>query len=225
MTTKTPTNTEEALDRSRTVQARYDRASRFYDLTETVNDLVMFRGLRGKQWAKVKGERVLEVGVGTGKNIPHHPPGSRVCAMDISPGMLRGAQRRAWKRGTEIDLILADAERLPFRDNVFDTSVSSCVFCSVPDPVRGLRDVQRVTRPGGQVVLLEHVRAGNRVIGKVMDWLNPLAVLLSGANINRDTVANVKRAGFEVETVHNYLWGLVKIIVARPQKIGQGGDR
>jgi ubiquinone/menaquinone biosynthesis C-methylase UbiE len=158
---------------------------------------------------------VLEVGVGTGKNISHHPEGTRVCAVDISPGMLRKAQRRALKRGAEIDLILADAERLPFRDDVFDTTASSFVFCSVPDPVRGLRDVQRVTRPGGQVVLLEHVRAANRVIGKAMDWLNPLVVRLTGANINRDTVTNVSAAGLKPEGVETYGLGIIKLIEAR----------
>jgi phosphatidylethanolamine/phosphatidyl-N-methylethanolamine N-methyltransferase len=215
MTKKATADTEESLERSRTAQGRYNRVSRFYDLTEAVNELLLSRRLRSKQWAKVKGERVLEVGIGTGKNIPHHTEGSRVCAVDISSGMLRGAQKRARKRGAEVDLILADAERLPFHDNVFDTSVSTFVFCSVPDPVHGLGEVQRVTRPGGQVVLLEHVRARNRAIGKAMDWLNPLFVRLTGANINRDTVGNVSAAGLKTESVETYGLGMIKLIEAK----------
>lgn len=214
MTKKATADTAESRKASRTTQARYDRASRFYDLSEGINELVMFRRLRGKQWAKVEGERVLEVGVGTGKNIPHHPESSRVCAVDISPGMLRGAQRRAVKRGAEIDLILADAEHLPFRDDAFDTSVSTFVFCSVPDPVQGFREVRRVTRPGGQVVLLEHVRSANRVVGKAMDWLNPLVVRLTGANINRDTVTNVSTAGLRTGDVESHGLGIIKLIEA-----------
>lgn len=214
MTKKTTGDTKESRKDSRTAQTRYNRVSRLYDLSEGINEFVMFRRLRGKQWAKVKGERVLEVGVGTGKNIPHHPEGSRMCAVDISPGMLRRAQRRAQKQGAEIDLILADAEHLPFRDDAFDTAVSSFVFCSVPDPLQGLREVGRVTHSGGQVVLLEHVRAANRIVGKAMDWLNPLFVRLTGANINRNTVSNVSTAGLKIEDVESYGLGIIKLIEA-----------
>lgn len=207
---------EEAWKRSRTAQARYNRASRYYDLAEAWMERVFVQDLRRKQWQKVKGKRVLEIGVGTGKNIPYYPPGSRVSAVDISPGMLRGARRRAEKRGDQVDLIVADAEHLPFRDGAFDTSVATFVFCSVPNAVRGLREAARVTKQGGAVVLLEHVRSANRLVGKLMDWLNPVAVRLTGANINRNTVANVVSSGLDTEKLETLGLGIVKLIEAKP---------
>jgi ubiquinone/menaquinone biosynthesis C-methylase UbiE len=86
----------------------------------------------------------LEVGVGTGKNLPYHPEGSRSVAVDLSPGMLRRAARKADRLGRDVDLVLADAQRLPFRDGVFDAAAATFVFCSVPDPVMGLGEVRRV---------------------------------------------------------------------------------
>src|SRR3972149_6499064 len=85
--------------------------------------------------------RSLEGGVGTGKNIPYHPEGSRSVAVDLSPRMLRRAARKADRLGRDVDLVLADAQRLPFRAGAFDAAAATFVFCSVPDPVLGLREV------------------------------------------------------------------------------------
>jgi SAM-dependent methyltransferase len=129
--------------------------------------------------------------------------------------MLSRARAKAVRLGKDTALLEMDAQALSFPDAAFDTVAATYVFCSVPEPLLGLGEARRVLKTGGKLVLLEHVR-GPGLLGHIMDWLNPLAVLLSGGSINRDTVANVKRAGFEVETVHSYLWGLVRLIVARP---------
>ena len=112
---------------------RYDRNAALYDLTEAPMELV-FVGLRRRFWAEVDGDVLLEVGVGTGKNLPYHPKGSRVVAVDLSPRMIRRAASRARRLGRDIDLVLADAQRLPFRDGVFNAAAATFVFCSVPDP-------------------------------------------------------------------------------------------
>ncbi len=174
--------------------------------------------LRRRLWSLVGMGRVLEIGVGTGANLRHHPPGAQVTGIDLSPGMLSRAKAKAARLGKDTPLLEMDAQALSFPDGSFDTVTATYVFCSVPEPVLGLGEASRVLRPGGRLVLLEHVR-GPGLLGRIMDWLNPLAVLLSGGSINRDTVSNVKQAGFEVETVHSYMGGLVKLIVARP-----GGD-
>jgi ubiquinone/menaquinone biosynthesis C-methylase UbiE len=192
-------------------QKRYDRQAWLYDLKEWPVEFA-FKALRRRLWSEVRGNLVLEIGVGTGKNFSHHPPGARVLGIDISPKMLARAARRARRLGREIDLVLADAQRLPFRDGVFEAAAATFVFCSVPDPVAGLEEARRVVREDGEVRLLEHVRATNRLAGWIMDRLNPIVVRMMGANINRDTVSNVARAGIRIEGVESRGFGILKLI-------------
>jgi ubiquinone/menaquinone biosynthesis C-methylase UbiE len=107
-------------------------------------------------------------------------------------------------------------QHLAFADDNFDTAVATFVFCSVPIPIQGLRELSRVVRSGGDIWLLEHVRVDKRVLGPLMDGLNPILVRMSGANINRQTVENVARAGLELISVENLKADLVKLIHARP---------
>lgn len=199
---------------AKTTQRRYDRQAPWYDLSDLPMELFA-RRLRERLWAKIDGGRVLEVGVGTGRNLSYHPPGSEVTAIDISPRLLAKAARKARRRGQPVELGLMDAQRLAFADDSFDSAATTFVFCSVPDPLAGLAEVRRVLKPGGRFLLLEHVRSKNRVLGWLMDRLNPIAVRLSGANINRDTVGNVAKAGFEIVAVDSHMGGLVKLIEGR----------
>jgi len=144
---------------------------------------------------------VLEVGVGTGRNFPFHPPGCEVIGLDLSRRMLRRAEARVGMSPARVRLNIMDAQDLSFRSGVFDGAVATFVFCSVPDPVRGLKEVRRTLAPGGRLVLLEHVRSSRPGLGRIMDLVNPLMVRITGANINRDTVSNVTRAGFRVTRV------------------------
>ena len=174
-----------------------------------------FSTRRQKLWSLVQGPRVLEVGVGTGKNMPLWPHAVEMTAIDLTPGMLAIARQRAAALNLKADLRLGDVQALEFPDASFDTAVATCVFCSVPDPVLGLRELKRVVRPGGQLVLLEHMRSPHQVVGKAMDVLNPLVVRVMGANINRRTVENVQAAGWSIEQADEGLGGIIKLIVAR----------
>ena len=199
-------------------RARYNRIAPFYDRMEKVSER-RFRPWREKLWAAVPAGRVLEVGVGTGKNFAYYPRGATMTGIDLSDRMLVQAKARAQQLGTTIDLREMDAQALAFPDDDFDAAVATCVFCSVPDPVRGLHELARVVKPDGRIFLLDHVRIDRPIIGTLMDWLNPLIVRLWGANINRRTVENVKRAGLKIESAEALgPMGMMKFIIARPQK-------
>jgi ubiquinone/menaquinone biosynthesis C-methylase UbiE len=204
------------VEAARREQETYNRKSRMYDIMDWPMNVIGMGRLRRRLWEQVQGRRVLEVGVGTGRNLDHYPAEPRVVAVDLSPGMLRRAVRRADRLGRRVDFVLADAQRLPFRDGSFDAVAATCVFCSVPDPVQGLRELGRVCQTDGNTLLLEHVRAKNRLLGKVMDWLNPLSVRLQGVNINRDTVGNVRRAGLDIESEDSFMMSIVKMLRAKP---------
>ncbi len=180
---------------------RYDRLAARYDRSEALMERLMFAKWRQRLWSRVRGPRVLEVGVGTGKNMPYYPREAQVTAIDLSPAMLARARRRAAELGIQVDLREMDAEHLTFPDASFDTAVATFVFCSVPEPIRGLAELRRVVRPGGQVLLLEHVRAPNPLLGRLMDALNPLVAGSVGANINRRTLENVRAAGLKLVNV------------------------
>lgn len=200
--------------------ACYDRIAAIYDLMETLMERIA-KGWRRLLWAQAEGERILEVGVGTGKNMPYYPKDLKITAIDLSAKMLRRARRRAEREGVELELLQMDAQALDFPDKSFDTMVASFVFCSVPDPVRGLRELGRVAKQ--KILLLEHMRPENPWLGKLFDLFNPLIVCLFGFNINRRTLENIRRAGLEIEGAQDLdKMGIVKLIVARlPASVSQ----
>jgi len=196
------------------VREKYDRRAAYYDLMEAAVEPFL-AGLRRRLWQRARG-LVLEIGVGTGKNLAFYPPGVRVVAIDFSPEMLKQARRRSQRLGVEVDLRLMDAQNLEFPDQTFDTIITSCVFCSVPDPVLGLREARRVCKPDGQILMLEHVRSEGRVLGPAMDLLDPPFARLTGVHINRRTVQNLQRAGWKVVEVERVLGDVVLLIRAEP---------
>jgi ubiquinone/menaquinone biosynthesis C-methylase UbiE len=196
-------------------RARYQRISGTYDQMEALSER-RFRPWRQQLWSLVRGPHVLEVGVGTGKNMPFWPGDMCMTAVDLTPGMLERACRRAKDLNLRADLRVGDVQTLDLLDASFDSAVATFVFCSVPDPILGLRELKRVVKSGGQIILLEHMRSPHESIGRVMDALNPLIVRIMGANINRRTVENVRKAGLTIECVKDLgMGGIVKLIVAR----------
>ncbi|GAB6155939.1 class I SAM-dependent methyltransferase [Desulfosporosinus burensis] len=190
---------------------RYNRTSKFYDIM----DRMIKSDLRKKILKQAKG-KVLEVGVGTGKNLEYYPPTCDITGIDLSPGMLERAKERAQKLKITVSLLEMDAQNLQFPEESFDTVVATCVFCSVPDPIKGLEEIKRVCKPRGKVLLLEHVRSDNPILGKIMDLLDPLTVRMIGPHINRRTVENIIKAGLRIRSIEDQNTKILKHIVAEP---------
>lgn len=200
---------------SAAVRRRYDRIARFYDPIEVLVERLLYRGWRQLAWRKVAGVDILEVGVGTGRNLLFHPADVNVTAIDISGQMLRRAKQKAAKLGSPSRLLQMDVQRLEFADESFDTVIGTFLFCSVPDPVLGLKEVARVCRACGKIVLLEHVLSPRSRTARIMNLLNPPISRLTAENINRPTVRNVSLAGLAVERVTNLRSGIFLLIEAR----------
>lgn len=200
---------------TRRARGRYDRMAPLYDFFEGAMER-RYRPWRKLLWDKVVGKRVLEVGVGTGKNFPFYPPDADITAIDFSQKMLARARKKAAKQSVKVNLLQGDVQKLDFPDNTFDTVVGTFVFCSVPDPVKGLMEVDRVCQPGGQVLLLEHVLSAKRVLAALMKLADPIVMRLMGPSITRRTVENVIKSGLIVVRVTNLdTAGIFKLIEAK----------
>jgi ubiquinone/menaquinone biosynthesis C-methylase UbiE len=195
---------------------RYNRNAFFYDLMDAPLERLRFASWRPMIRDRIKGRKALEAGVGTGKNLEYYPADIEITAVDLSPRMLKRAQKRAGRLGLDVRLLEMDAQCLAFPDHCFDTVFATFVFCSVPDPVQGLRELRRVCKPDGKLLLLEHVRPNNELLGIIFDLINPLIVRMMGANINRRTVDNIKAAGWQIQTQQNLSSDVVRLIEARP---------
>ncbi len=192
----------------------YNRNAALYDkiLAPVDGTLSKWR----KELLKDAKGKTLEIGIGTGKSLDHYPQGVSVTGIDSSENMLKYARRRA-NGHTHIDQLLKmDVEVLNFPDDTFDTVVATCVFCSVHDPIKAFKEIKRVCKSKGSILLLEHVRSERKVLGKIMDILNPISYTLYGDNINRNTYENLIQAGFEssqIETVKVWsdVWKIFRI--------------
>jgi ubiquinone/menaquinone biosynthesis C-methylase UbiE len=200
---------------SAAIKKRYDRIAPYFDGLEAMLEGLFFKKWRERLWAKVDGHHILEVGVGTGKNFDYYPKDARITAIDFSEVMLKQAALKKVRKNTHVELELMDVQSLPFADNSFDTVIGSFVFCSVPSAVKGLKELYRVCKPGGQVLLLEHVLSSKPVIAGIMNLVNPVVVALFGANINRNTVKNVKACSFASVRVDEHSGDIIKLIEAR----------
>jgi ubiquinone/menaquinone biosynthesis C-methylase UbiE len=198
---------------SERVRAYYDRSAASYDASIRLFERLLLDD--GRAWAasRARGD-VLEIGVGTGRNLEHYPAGTRLVGIDLSPSMLALARDRASQLAMRVDLREADAASLPFADASFDTVVCTLVLCSVPDDRRTVAEVARVLRPGGRLVLVEHVRSPVGPVRLVQRVLQPLLLWLENDHLLRDPLDYLPAQGFEVETRERLKWGLVERVAA-----------
>ena len=207
-----------SVDAKRRIRVMNDHGlfARLYDPLMQLPENVGLRRIRREVLRGLRG-RVLEVGIGTGRNLPLYPPiVKHLCGIDPDQIMLEQAQRRVSKVFFPVELVLAAAEELPFEDGSFDAVVSTLVFCTVANPPIAFKEVRRVLKTSGELRLLEHVKMKREPIGWLQEKATPLwKHVAGGCHLDRDTLSTVQEEGFELERVERHLQGLGVSIFAR----------
>jgi ubiquinone/menaquinone biosynthesis C-methylase UbiE len=194
-------------------QRKWDQAAATFDFMNSAGPEKRWAPYKRELFSQMQGE-ILFVAVGTGLDIQFFPAGHSIVGIDISPEMLKRAAPRAAAYPGAMTLLQRDVLELDFADRRFDQVYTSCTFCSVPTPVAGLTQLLRVLRPGGVLRMFEHTGSRYVPFRQLMNWMTPLSRRF-GPELNRDTVANVRAAGFEIDRVRNVYLDVVKLIYAR----------
>ncbi|QBP41239.1 class I SAM-dependent methyltransferase [Paenisporosarcina antarctica] len=185
---------------------------RIYDIAMNPLEHTYFKRIRTTLIRKAKG-RVLEIGSGTGVNIPYYTNAIKIDAIEPNPLMSKRSYKRIKKSGIPIQTYLDKAEKLPFSDNTFDSVVATLVFCTIPEPIKALQEIQRVSKPGAKILLFEHVRVNNKNLGKAQDLLTPLwRKVCDGCHLNRDTLELLKQSNLSISKIDYHYGGLFLVI-------------
>lgn len=195
---------------------RYQRIARFYDLLDYPFEHGRYQTIRPLLFEGLSG-RVLDAGVGTGRNIPFYPPGAEMVGIDQSPAMLARAEHRRDELGARVDLRLMDVTRLAFPDGHFDAAVASFLFCVLPEELQepGLHEMVRVVKPGGTVRILEYVRPQGQLRRFVARLWEPWMNWAYGAGFDRRTEEHARSAGLDIADARFLYADLIKLIEIR----------
>lgn len=206
-------NVSKAENETARVRQRYDREASRYDESIAVAERWFFKG--GREWvaSQAKGE-ALEIAIGTGRNLAYYPPDVTLTGIELSPAMLAIARQRAQALGRTIDLQVGDAQMLPFPDGRFDTVVCTLALCTIPQPRQALEEAWRVLRPGGRLLLLEHVRSPSWPVRALQHVLEPLSVRFGADHLLREPLEDAQAVGFQIEQLERSSWGISERLVA-----------
>lgn len=195
------------------VRAIYDRVAPKYDKRIAFFERLLFAG--GREWvcSRAVGD-VLEIAVGTGRNLELYPRGVSLSGIELSPLMLDVARSRARGLGIDADLRAGDAQSLDLPDAAFDTVVVTLGLCTIPDDRRAVAEIRRVLRPGGRVLLLEHVRSPARAVRAGQRLLAPLALRFEGDHLLREPLDHLRAEGFRIDELVRSKWGIVERVAA-----------
>jgi ubiquinone/menaquinone biosynthesis C-methylase UbiE len=211
MTSTASTRTGETpADRQKRV---WDKSAPSYDKQIAVFEKIWFGG--GREWVGERARgRVLEVAIGTGRNLPHYPPDAAVTGIELSPAMLAIARQRAAGLGRDVDLREGDAEHLPVGDASFDTVVCALSLCTIPGPAAAISEMNRVLAPGGRLLLLDHVGSTWPPVRAAQWLLEQITIRVAGEHFNRRQLPLVEAAGFRVAETERLKAGTVERIHA-----------
>lgn len=192
----------------------YDRSAAGYDRWMRHYDRAMLGDGRGQLCAQARG-RTLELAIGTGLNIAHYPGDVELAGIDLSPAMLEIAARRAQRLGRRVVLRCGDAHALDYPGHRFDTVVATLLLSTIPDDRRAAAEVWRVLKPGGQFLILDHVRSPIAPVGQAERLLDPLVARSTGVHLRRDPLDYLAATGFVIERCDRSRWGIIAQITAR----------
>lgn len=213
---------EEISNETERVRRVQDKGAPKYDGQMDFFDRILFKG--GREWACSRAQgKVLEIAVGTGRNLPHHRDDIELTGIELSPQMLEIAKQRAKELGREADLRLGDAQALDFPDASFDSVVCTLALCTIPDDRAAVAEAFRVLRRGGRFLLLEHVRSPALAVRTVQRLIEPLAVRFEADHLTREPLEHLGDVGFEVTEMERSKWGIVERVAARKPEQGQPG--
>ena len=209
-------------DETARIRDLYKRQAARYDSMIRIPERLFFA--EGRVWAATHATGdVLEIAVGTGRNVPHYGPEVHLAGQDISLQMLEIARERAQALGRDVDLCVGDAQHLGFPPERFDSVVSTLALCTIPDDRRALAEAWRVLRPAGRLILLEHVRSPQPFVRLLQRLLEPLAVRYAGDHLLRDPLDHLASLGFSVEYCVRSRAGIVERLVAQKVYSTAGG--
>lgn len=198
----------------------WDKKSRSYDREMRFFDRVLFGDSRYWACSQATGD-VLEVAIGTGLNLDVYPPEVRLTGIDLSEQMLALASTRARELGREVELRQGDAHVLPFADATFDTVVCTFGLCAIPDIDAALDEMTRVLRPGGKLILVDHVASSSRVARGVQRALEVVTVPMASEHFLRRPVTKVTQRAFTIENAQRFKLGLIERVIARKNAAAQ----
>jgi ubiquinone/menaquinone biosynthesis C-methylase UbiE len=192
----------------------WEKRAPSYDRSIALWEKVLFGD--GRQWvcSRARGE-VLEVAIGTGRNLAFYPEGVRLTGIELSPSMLKPARERARELGVEASLREGDAQDLAFPEESFDTVVCTLSLCNIPDDRKAVAEMKRVLRPGGRLLLLDHIRTASRFGRAVQRALEVVTVPLEGEHLMRRPLDHVRAEGLRIEEQEQYKLGIVERVSAR----------
>ncbi|MGX7674464.1 class I SAM-dependent methyltransferase [Plantactinospora sp. DSM 117369] len=194
----------------------WDKSAPGYDKQIVLFERIWFGG--GREWLTARAHgRVLEVAIGTGRNLPLYPADVTITGIELSPAMLAIARQRAADLGLDVDLRSGDAQALPFDDEAFDTVVCALSLCTIPDPAAAIREMRRVLVPGGRLLLLDHIGSSWPPIRAVQWLLERVTIRAAGEHFTRRQLPLVRAAGFDIVEVQRLKAGSIERIFARKQ--------
>jgi ubiquinone/menaquinone biosynthesis C-methylase UbiE len=197
----------------------WEKSAPGYDQQIALFEKIWFGG--GREWLTARAQgRVLEVAIGTGRNLPLYPAGTAITGIELSPAMLAIARQRAAGLGIEADLRTGDAQALPFDDQTFDTVVCALSLCTIPDPATAIAEMRRVLVPGGRLLLLDHIASSWPPIRAAQWLLERATIRAAGEHFTRRQLPLVRAAGFDLVEVERRKAGSVERVHARKPATG-----